>query len=101
MTKYTMESTVNKSNANRNKYWTHFEVTVVPIYLSIHNKDDPQHKSKCISMILDFNNNPQNVGKISFKNYYTYTMAVLVEKILHNDPNKLKKWYVAIEKKVM
>lgn len=31
---------------------------------------------------------PQDISRISFKNYYTNTIAVLVEKILHNDPNR-------------
>lgn len=95
-----MESTINKSNFYRKKSSVHFEVTVVPIYLSIHDKNNPQYKSKCLSMILDFNDTLQDISRISFKNYYTYTIAVLVEKILHNDPNRSKKWYVAIDKKV-
>lgn len=95
-----MESTINTTKANRNESCVHFEATVVPIYLSIHDKNNPQYKSKCISMILDFNDTSQNISRISFKNYYTYTIAVLVEKCLHNDPNRSKKWYVGIDKKV-
>lgn len=53
-----MESTIKKANANRKIFFVHFEVTVVPIYLSIQDKKNPQYKLKCLSMILDFNDTP-------------------------------------------
>lgn len=77
-----------------------FGTLVTHIYLCIKDKENADYKSKCISMILDFSDTPQDVSEISFKNYYTYTVSVLLMKISYNDPNRYKKWYIAIEKKV-
>lgn len=102
-----MEMNINESNGNWNKSclsknknnYVNFGANVAPIYLSLDNKENPQYKSKCISMILDFSDS-QDVGEIFFKNYYTYTISVFVMKSSHNNENKCKKWHLSIEKKV-
>jgi len=103
-----MENNIKESNDNLNKNSSsrndnniiNITAVVTQIYLSINDKKNQECKSKCTSMILDFIDAPQDVGEIVFKNYYTYTISVLVMKISYADPNRLKKWYIAIEKKV-
>lgn len=90
----------NVSSSEKDKNSIHFGTIVTQIYLCIKDKENANYKSKCISMILDFSDTPQDVSEISFKNYYTYTVSVLLMKVSYNDPNRYKKWYIAIEKKV-
>lgn len=104
-----MENNIDNSNGN----WCNissaecdhnsiiFRVILTPLYLSINDKENPKYKSKCNSITLDFNDLPQNVNEIHFKNYYTYTVSVLIMRKLNTHPNMLKKWYVAIKQKVM
>lgn len=89
----------NSSSDNINNS-INFGATVTQIYLNINDKEEQEYKSKCTSMVLEFGETPQDVNEIYFKNYYTYTISVLVMKISYNDPKRLKKWYIAIEKKV-
>lgn len=78
-----------------------FGTIVTQIYLCIKDKENTNYKSKCICVILDFGDTPQDVSEISFKNYYTYTVSVILMKVSYTDPNRFKKWYIAIEKKVL
>lgn len=100
-----MENNIDKSNGNWNNInstgYDHnsiaFGIILRPLYTSINDKEI----LKCKSMTLDFNNIPQNISKIYFKNYYTYTVSVLIMRISNANPNRLKKWYIAIKQKVM
>lgn len=76
-----------------------FGATVRPIYLNINDQENPDYNPKCTAMVLDFGRTPQDVGEIYFKNYYTYTVSVLVTKISNTD-SKLQKWYIALKQKV-
>lgn len=103
-----METSINVTNAKWNTVtpleYDHnlikFGATVVPIYLSINDKENKEYRSKCTSMTLDFGDIPQMFTTISFKNYYTYTISVLVMKESNTNSEGLKKWYIAIDKKV-
>lgn len=88
----------NSSDSNNNSI--NFGATVTHIYLSMDDKEKQEYKPKCTSMVLEFDDKPQDVNEIYFKNYYTYIISVLVMKISYNDPKKFKKWYIAIDKKV-
>lgn len=100
-----MENNIDKSNGNWNNInstgYNHnsitFGIILRPLCTSINNTEI----LKCKSMTLDFENIPQNVSKIYFKNYYTYTVSVLIMRISITNPNRLKKWYIAIRQKVM
>lgn len=89
---------INKSESENN--YINFKSTITPIYLCINDKKIKTYKSKCMAMILDFSDIPQDVGAIFFKNYYTYSISILVMKISYTDSDRLKKWYIAIEPKV-
>lgn len=78
----------------------HFRGIITPINLSINDKENKKYRSKRMVMELDFNDKPQDIGEIFFKNYYTHTISILVMKISYTDPDRLKKWYIAIEQKV-
>jgi len=92
----------NEMNSSENNYTSiKFGATVTPIYLNIKDKKNPKCRSGCNSMTLDFSDASQDVCKIIVKNYYTYAISVLVMKISNTDSNRLKKWYVAIQEKVL
>lgn len=103
-----METSINESNAKWNTMSSSeydqnlidFGATVTPIYLSITDKENKEYRSKCTSMTLDFGDIPQIFTTISFKNYYTYTISVLIMKVSYTDSDGLKKWYIAMDKKV-
>lgn len=102
-----MENNVDNLNENRCKNpqeYNHnlisFRTTLTPLYLSINDKENFEYTTKCSSMVLDFNDVPQDVNEIHFTNYYTYTVSILIMRISNTDPKRLKKWYMAIKQKV-
>lgn len=78
-----------------------FKSSITKLDPMINDKEKLKNKSKCIAMTLDFNGTPQDLDTIVFKNYFTYTISVLVMKIADTNANRLKKWYIAIKKKVI
>jgi len=93
---------INEMDSSENDYNSiKFGATITPIYLSIKDKNNPKCRPGCNSMTLDFNDASQDVCKIIFRNHYTYEISVLVMKISCTTSNGLKKWYVAIQKKVL
>lgn len=89
-------------NSSENDYnFVKFGANITPIYLSIKDKENPKYRSRCNSMTLDFGDASIDVHEIIFKNYYTYAISMLVMKTSCTDSNRFKKWYIAIQKKVL
>lgn len=103
-----MENNISEPSDNRKKIdspqnvhnYINFETTLQQIYLKQNDKNQ-KYQSKCNSLTLDFRDLPYDVGEITFTNYYTYTVSVLImKKISYTDSNGLKKWFIAIKEKV-